>query len=169
MTREQKDEAIRTLVACKHSGFTPDDAAMLEQATDTRIESFLVAAEARKAEVEKAKADPKVLTEEEFMKIAPPSLKALIAKQQKQDTDRKAELVAALKIAQDEFAEAELASLPLESLERMARVAKIDEKPASYEGRGVPRALAQKDDVYAHPPDPYVEGLKRLSAEQKAN
>jgi hypothetical protein len=161
MTTEQKAEAIKTLVNCKHSGFTADDQAMLEAAPDARLESFLVAAEARKNEVEQAKA-PKALSADEFMAQAPPELKTLLARQKRQETERKAELVTALKTAQEEYTESELAAMPVEDLERMARMARIAEKP-SYAGRGLPRA-AQETDVYANPPDPYAEGIKARRA-----
>jgi hypothetical protein len=161
MTKDARDEAVKTLIGCKHSGFTAEDQAMLETASDARLESFLVAAEARKNEVEKAK-EPKTLSADEFMAQAPQELKTLLARQKRQETERKAELVTALKAAQEEYAESELSAMSLDDLERMARMARIAEKP-SYAGRGLPRA-AQETDVYANPPDPYAEGIKALRA-----
>ena len=166
MTAEQKTATIASLVACKHSGFTPDDQAMLEGASDARLESFVVAAEARKQEVAAAAAkEPKALSEEEFVKIAPPALRTLISRQQRQETELKATLVAELKAAQEEYSEAELAAMPIEALERFARMAHVEAKP-DYAGRGVPRHLAKGEDVFANPPDPYAEALKRRAAQQ---
>lgn len=160
MTAEQKKDLIATLVACKHSGFTDGDQAMLETASDERLEAFRVAAEARVREVQEIKAaETKQLTEEEFMKAAPPEIRSLITRQKKQETEFKADLVAELKTAQEEYAEAELANMPIEQLERLARMARVQVQP-HYEGRGVVRQLAgKKDDVYANPPDPYAEAI----------
>jgi hypothetical protein len=153
MTKEKKAEIIKTLVECKHSGFTEGDQAMLEQAPDARLESFLVAAEARKKEVTEAKVEHKTLTEEEFMKVAPESLKSLISRQQQQDTELKAGLVSALKSAQAEYTESELAAMSIANLERLARVVKIEEEKPNYEGRGVVRAAEVKSDVLSNPPE----------------
>ena len=162
MTNEQKTEMIRALTECKYSGFTAADQAMLEAASDERLEAFKVAADARKQESDNLKtAAAKPMTEEDFMKVAPASLKSLIARQQKQETEHKTELVTALKTAQEEYSEAELAAMSIESLERLARVAKIEATP-NFAGRGLPRFAAGKEnDVYANPPDPYAEALKR--------
>lgn len=160
MTAEQKAEAIKTLMACKHSGFSPDDQTMLETASDARIESFLVAAEARRQDAEKVR-EPKALTTEEFLKIAPPELKALVNRQQRQDTEQKAALVSSLKAAQEEYSETELSAMPIESLERLARMSRVK---VDYSGRGVVRAATE--DVYRNPPDSYALALaaRRKSA-----
>ncbi len=170
MTKEQKTEIIKTLVEDKHSGFVKGDEKMLEVASDERLESLRVAAEARAKEVKAAAAvQPKELTEEEFMKVAPQSLKTLIKRTQDQDIARKAELVAALKAAQSEFTESELAAMPLDSLERQARVLKLHEEPEqpNYIGRGMPRAAATSDqDVFANPPDPWAPGLAAMRTQK---
>lgn len=172
MTAEQKTELIKVLVADKHSGFTAGDEKMLEAASDERLESFKVAAEARALEVKEVKeikaAEGKQLSEEDFMKAAPPSLKSLINRQQEQETRRKADLVAALKTAQDEYAEAALSAMPVDELERMARMtkAKITSKN-DYSGRGLAYSGAEGDDFT--PPDPYADGIKALKASQSVN
>lgn len=170
MTAEQRAEVIKTLVANKHSGFVAGDDKMLEAATDERLEAAMVAASAREKEVKAAEEarTPKALTTENFMDVAPPEVKALIARTQRAETERKADLVNGLKAAQSEYSESELSGMKLEDLERMARVTKLEENepPVSYMGRGVPRsAAAQKaDDVYANPPDPYADGIKAMQA-----
>lgn len=168
MTPEAKVEIIKALVADKHSGFTEEDAKMLEAASDERLESFRVAADARAKEVEKLRAaESKEYTEDEFMRIAPPSLKSLIMRQHKQETEHKAQLVASLKTAQEEYAEAELAAMPIDILERMARLAKVER--VDYSGRGVPRSAQESvetwrngwhSEVYTNPPNPYDEAIK---------
>lgn len=176
MTKEQRTELIKTLCADKHSGFTEGDTKMLESATDERLDSFRVAAAARAKEVEKQTAPPpaaevkaaevKPITEDDFIKAAPESLKTLIARAQAQDAAHKTSLVADLKTAQSEYSESELAAMSIESLERLSRaIGHPLEQPTSYAGRGVPRAAAAPEkNVYANPPNPYEEGLKRLRA-----
>lgn len=178
MTPEQRAEMISTLIACEYSGFADGDQAMLEVASDERLESLKTAFEARmKAAAEQPKveeikgevlevkaAEAAPLTEEDFMKLAPQSLRSLIERQQKQDIDDKAAFVTSLKAAQDEYSEKELVAMPLEQLRRLSRVAKVTE--VSFEGRGVPRQLATKEDVYANPPNPYEAGLEKLRAAQ---
>lgn len=161
MTKEQRDEAIANLTTCRFSGFTTDDKAMLEAASDARLEAFLVTAGARKQEAEKAK-EPKALTSEEFMAAAPAEIKVLIERQKRQETELRTALVTALKAAQDEYGEAELAKMGIDELERLARIAKVQPDVRNFEGRGLPRALTtgRENDVYANPPDAYAEALK---------
>lgn len=169
MTPEIRAEVIKTLIADKHSGFTTGDEKMLESASDERLESFKVAAEARALEVKEVKelkaAGDRQLSEEDFMKAAPPSLRSLITRQQERETLRKADLVAALKTAQDEYAEAALSAMPVDELERMARMtkAKVQEKH-DYSGRGLAFVGSDADDFT--PPDPYADGIKALKAQQ---
>lgn len=167
MTKEQRAETISTLIACKHSGFTEGDQVMLENATDERLEAFKVASEARmRTEADMKAAAAKPMTEEEFMANAPASLRSLITRQQQQETSFKAELVAELKAAQEEYSETELAAMPIDQLQRMARMARIELRP-DFSGRGLPRVLSNKkqDDVYANPPDPYAEAIKQRQSQ----
>lgn len=182
MTKEQKAAAIKALVANPNSGFTTGDEAILETASDERIAAFTTAAEARAKEVadlktaaeaskqaeEKAAADlkaanAKVLTEEEFMKVAPAPLKTLIERTLAADAARKVVLVTELKAAQSEMGEAELSAETLPNLERLAKMLKVGEvKAVDYGGRVVPRAA--EDAASFAPPDPYAAGLKALLA-----
>ena len=168
MTKEKKAEVVKTLTECKHSGFTADDQAMLEAASDVRLEAFLVAAEAREKEVkalEEARREPKALTEDEFMRVAPAEIKSLVERTRRADTELKAELVTALKAAQGEYTESELAAMPVNDLQRLARMAKLEEATPSFEGRGIPRMAGGKEtDVFANPPDPYAPGLEKMRA-----
>lgn len=189
MTKEQRAEAITSLLADKHSGFTVGDEKMLEAASDERIEAFKAAAATRATDLKAAEdaaaaakkaaddagaklkaAETRTLTEDEFMKVAPTSLKTLIERTQAADAARKTELVTVLKAAQAEFTEDELKAETLERLERMARALKVheeDEQPASYRGKIVPRAAGEKVDITT-PPDPYAAGLAALSAANTA-
>jgi hypothetical protein len=165
MTPEEKAAIIKTLVADKHSGFTAGDEKMLEGASDERLESFRVAAGARaNREREITAAQERKLTTAEFMDVAPPELKSLITRQQKQETEMKAALVTELKAAQSEYSEAELSVMPVTELARMARVAKVDAAKYDYSGRGVPRAASADDEESFTPPDPYEAGIKALQS-----
>lgn len=176
MTKEQKAELIKTLVEHKHSGFTPGDEAILEAAPEDRLNAFHVAAVAREKEVTaaaektvvvevKAAEEAKPLNEEDFMRLAPPALKALIDRTLAADTAKKADLVAALKTAQSEWTESELAAMSLDGLERFARALKVHdeaEKP-DFSGRGIPRAAAKSEnDTFLNPPDPYAAPLEAM-------
>jgi len=198
MTKELRAATIKALTECPCSGFTADDVKLLESVSDERLEAFAASTEARKEEQSKLTAaeakvteteakvteteaklkaaatqappEPKPLTEEEFMKAAPASIKSLIARQKKQDTERKDRLVTELKAAQSEFTEDELNGMDLEQLARIARVAKINELPDNYEGRGVPRAAAErKDDPFLNPPDPYAAAIEQRRKGQSVN
>lgn len=166
MTQEQRAETIKTLVECKFSGFTKGDEKMLEGASDERLESFRVAAESRAStEKDLRAAAERKLTAEEFMQVAPPELRSLITKSQRQETEHKAALITTLKAAQSEYSEAELSVMDVDQLARMARMAKVEDK-VDYSGRGVARAAAAADEDDYTPPNPYEPGLKALAAQR---
>lgn len=169
MTKEQRDAIIGTLVKSKHSGFTAGDEKMLEGASDERLESFRVAAEARAQEEEKLRAAAsKQLTAEEFMAAAPPELRSLIDRQQRQETELKAALINELRTAQSEFSVDELSVKPLDELQRMARMVKVDTaRVLDYSGRGLAVSRAAEAEDYT-PPDPYAPALKAMQ-ERRAN
>jgi hypothetical protein len=161
MKPEERKDLIGKLVVDKHSGFTAGDEKMLEAASDERLESFRVAAESR-ANTErdlKAAADRK-LTAAEFMEVAPPEIKTLIKRQERQETEMKAALITELKAAQSEYSEAELSVMAVEDLARMARVAKVEIK-TDYSGKALPKMVAAEEDDYT-PPNPYEKGIKAL-------
>lgn len=180
MTKEQREEAVRSLVANKHSGFTAGDEKMLEAASDERLESLRVAAAAREVEVKETTAlrtagtTLKPLSEEDFLKIAPESIRTLLARQQAADAALKTQLVSTLKAAQSEYTESELATQPVEFLQRLARACKVSDKAeeetngADYSGRGLPRQLTadeKKNNPHLNPPDPYAAGIKTLQSQ----
>lgn len=114
----------------------------------------------------KAAAAP--MTSEEIVAALPVEYRTMIERQRAQDTAHKADLVTALKTAQEEFSESELAAMPITDLERLSRACKIAQvEEVSYAGRGVPvnRSAADAANVFANPPDPYEAGLKALRGE----
>lgn len=90
---------------------------------------------------------------------------------QAQEQARKTALVGQLKTAQRGFTEAELAAMPIETLEKLALNAGID-RPLmpDYSGRGLAVGATPADadrDVYYNPPDPW--GLDKATANGGAN
>lgn len=112
----------------------------------------------------------KPLSEEDWMKQAPESIRGLVERQKKLDDEKKEDLVETLKAAQEEYSEAELKAMSVVELERTARILKLNQpQQADYTGaRPVPRQrdLAGKDDVHLNPPDPWEAGIKGLQARQ---
>lgn len=162
-----KAERIKNLLAT--SGYTAADSKWLEQVPDerltaletqaaqaaktTELETKLTAAETANAaiEVRLKAAEAAQIPAEELS-----GLRAMAAAKKATDDARHAELVEVLKTAQAEFTEEELKSQPLASLERFARMTKVETVDQS--GRMVPRAAAAEDktDVFLNPPDGYA-------------
>ncbi len=164
MTTDEKTTLIKKLVEDKYSGFTTGDERILEAATPERLESFRVAAESRGVQERELRvAAERKLSPEEWKAAAPPEMLRVLERQEKQETEVKAALVTELKAAQSEYSEAELSTMAIEGLQRLARVAKVDMK-VDFSGR-VGRVLSKKDegDDYT-PPDPYEAGLKALQS-----
>lgn len=136
-------------------------AAEEKKAADLKAAADKATADAKAIEETRlAVAAAKPLSTEEFMKIAPPEIRSLYAREQARVTERKAELVASLKAAQDGFTEEDLTAMDLEVLEKVAKAAKIDEPVvANYAGRGVPRT-AEVNDAFSNPADPWATALK---------
>ncbi len=184
MTKEQRAATIKTLTECGCNGFTDADVKMLEAASDERLTAFAADAEKRKTDAAALKAAqeneatlkaaaaaaPKELTEEEFMKAAPASVRALIANEKARVEARTAELVGQLKTAQTAYSEEELKALSLDALEKLAKVAKLDVPVADFSGRGIPapRTAGSKTEDFT-PPDGYSAALKTAQKPQAIN
>jgi leucyl-tRNA synthetase len=167
------DEGLRMLDG--HCSKTSDAFKALEdelQESTTRIETLEAAAEEHdtqvrglQAELRTAKRAPKEMSEEDWFKAAPESVRSLVEKQRQQDEEKKADLVESLKAAQDAYTEDELKAMSLVTLEKHAKMLKLDE-PAKGDfstARPAPRMRAAGEaDVYLNPPDPYAEGVKKL-------
>lgn len=185
MEKKTKAETIAALVTDKYSGFKDGDEAILEAASDARLDEFRAASDERrvlasdkskletdltntKARLtvaeERIKASEQSMSEEEFTARAPESIKALIADHKAEQDAKKAALVSALKsCGADSEEELKKKSIPeLQTLAKYARVQVID-----YSGRGLPQQRnAEERQSYA-PPDAYADGLKALRS--KAN
>lgn len=120
---------------------------------------------AAEAEVRKAKKP----SEEDWLAVAPPAIRALLDRQKAQDNARRDELVESLKTAQSEYSEEELTAMEIPQLEKLAKIAKLVEEPKDFSGRETVRLRgAEKDNVFLNPPNPYAEGLKRMREGTKA-
>ena len=173
-----KVERVRALIACPATPWTDDDQAYLETQSDERLlaleshrNSALKAAEEKaavEAEIVKLKAaaeaptELKPATEEEYLAVAPDSIKQIVSKHKAAEAARKTDLVSILKAAQSEFTEDELKAQTVDDLERLARVAKATAPAIDYTLRGAPRAAEQSDAV---PPPPSVDA--RILAARK--
>jgi DnaJ-domain-containing protein 1 len=177
---ERKDR-IAALTANPHS--TVKSPKMLEAATDDELTQLETEAKARKdaeAETARLKAEnealkantSKPLSEEEFMKQAPQSIRDLVVRTKTADDARKTTLVGTLKDAQKAYTEDELKALSLADLEKLAIIAKsataqpeddLDGEVFNFSGRAIPRHAAAGDDKdpILNPPDPYRLALEK--------
>jgi Uncharacterized protein conserved in bacteria (DUF2213) len=160
-------EKVAALIACPKNTFTEADAPWLENVPEAHLDALIAAATKPEPVVEPvvAAAAPKPQTEEEFLALAPESIRTLVQRQKNADAKQKTELVAAMKGVQTEFSEAELAEMSIEQLSRLARLTKVEDT-LDFSGRAFPRAAAKNEnDVFLNPPDPYKLALdKRASA-----
>lgn len=137
----------------------------LEALTDdglTALETAVQAASKPAAPAEPAKpaAEPAPKTAEQFMAEAPPELRSLLTKYQKQEEAHRTGLITQLKSAQKTYTEAELNAMTVEQLEKTASLLNIEAPTTdvNYSGR-VPRA-AQSTEPDFTPPDPYAPKAK---------
>jgi hypothetical protein len=106
--------------------------------------------EERAAAVKKAVADAMPKTEEDWMKIAPQSLRDAVKRQQAADSARQTELLAALK-DNGVYTEEELKEMSLETLERTDKLA-AKNKPVDFTVLGGrPRETNEEDKIPAAP------------------
>jgi len=184
---QQKAAADAAIAAHAHSQTTAEkeaaDKAAVEAADKTKKEEEpnaeikAAAAKFQALEQERIKTEQKAAAakaagltiaeyeEAEYLKTAPPSVRALVERQKTRDAVHKNALVAQLKTAASNiFTEDELKAKPIDELEKLAKMAKLDvpEADVDYSGRGVPRAAAETPNY--DPPDPYAEGIKALQA-----
>lgn len=173
-------ELIAALVTDKYSGFKDGDEAILEAASDARLEEFRVASEAHKTSAgaftkletenrnvaarlkvaeERVKAADQGPTEEEWLAKAPPSIKTLLDARKAEEDAVRSSLVSSLKDL-GANTEEELKSMSIPSLQTLAKYARVT--VPDFSGRGVPAERnAAKNEDYT-PPNPYAAGIKAL-------
>lgn len=181
MEKATRAEVIAALVTDKYSGFKEGDEAILEAASDARLDEFRTASEAHKATAgtisrlettntnttarlrvaeDRLKTAEQPLSEEDFMQRAPAGIKTLLEARKLEDDKIKDQLVARLKTC-GAHSEAELKTKTIPELETLAQYARLD--MPDFSGRGLPREhrAAGSSEDFA-PPDPYAAGLKVL-------
>lgn len=161
-----KKERALALIADARTAYNADDSAYLEGLSEERlstIEAFVSTQAIQAAPVADAvvapvvapvaqpQAEPvaaKAQTEEEYLAAAPQSIRDLVARQKAQEVARRTALVASLKGATSgAYTEVELQALPLDTLERLATLAKVAAPdPASIDyiaARALPRESSE--------------------------
>jgi hypothetical protein len=121
---------------------------------------------AKTAEIETLKAaSAQPLSEEQYMKLAPESVRLAVAESQERRAKEAVELIAQIRAASDTFTEEELNKTPIEQLRKLAaHGAKIKPVPVDQSGRGVPREAAASDEI---PPAPDEVAMYRAARAKK--
>lgn len=186
MDKPTRAEVIAALVTDKYSGFKDGDEAILEAASDARLEEFRTASVAHrtssetiarmeteqrntsarlKVAEERLRTAEQPMTEEEFIQRAPASIKTVLEARAAEETALKASLVSSLKDLGGENEE-QLKKKTIPELQTLARYAGV--KVLDFSGKGLPvnRSAESKDASFA-PPDPYKAGLEQLRTASK--
>jgi len=176
----EKKAIVKALTECGCLGFTTSaaDVRTLSEMTDEqlarlearhqavqKLDADFKAAQAKELEL-KAAAEKKP-TQEEMLAMYP-AVDALVKRAAAQEAARKDELIGKLKTAQTAYTEDELKVQDLVTLEKIAKVAKVEEPAPNYSGRGLAARPDEKEDDYT-PPDPYAPGLKALQGSKAVN
>jgi hypothetical protein len=180
MEKAVRAEVIAALVTDKYSGFKDGDEAILEAASDARLEEFRSAADGRKSaaaaatrletEHRNVQARLKVaedrmrtaeaeMSEEEFLQRAPEAIKELVQEHKAAESAERASIVAQLKDL-GAHTEDELKKKTTSDLRTLAKYARVH--VPDFSGRGLPRQNSDGENVNYAPPDPYAAGLKAL-------
>jgi len=165
------DDTLKTLEEHAEKMDATDKAAADAKAAADKTAADLKAAEDKKAADLKAaegKKDetPKELTEEEFMKAAPASLRTMLERHKAADAVAHATLVTSLKTAQKVHDEAALKLKTLEQLQEIAALLQM--APVDYSLR-TPMRTAEKDEAdykSQPPPDGYAMALEKRNKQQ---
>lgn len=169
-----KKERIQALIACPKTPYADADLAVLEGMSEDRltaIEEFhsklpdptaQPAATTTQTQAQPATTTPQPtvatasapLTEEEYLKTAPESIRDIVVSHKAAQATRKAALVATLKGAVDgAYTETELSAMPVDQLEKLSKVAAKASLQSAMPvaGRAMPRGASAGDGVEAAP------------------
>lgn len=183
MEKQNRAELIAALVTDPYSGFMDGDEAILEAASDARLEAFRSASDNRKTAErdrvtqataltnsqarlkvaeERLKEASQGPTEEEWLLRAPESVKKLLEAHKAEEDSFRASLVSSLKDL-GANTEAELKAKSTEELKTLATYARVE--IPDFSGRGVPKERnAQENTGNYAPPDPYAPHLKAMGS-----
>lgn len=116
-----------------------------------------------------APAEP--VTAEKWLETAPAEVRDIVSCHRTAETQRRTELVTALKTAQTEYKEEELKKMSLKDLERMLRAlgsaVPASATPVDYSGAGVPRVSSAKSLESFAAPDPWKSRTAKGDAATK--
>lgn len=148
----EKRELINLLIANTRAPFGAEDFDWLAVVPETKL---------RELREEFAPVPHGAPTDEEYIEALPENLRNAFRRMQAQETERRTEVIALLKHAQDEYTLEQLRAKPTTELESLMRVLGLDKSRPNYSGRGIP---IRPEDYPAEPPDPYKAGLEKLRA-----
>lgn len=180
MEKATRAEVIAALVTDKYSGFKNGDEAILEAASDARLDEFRAAADAAKTAStnfarletdnrnttarlkvaeERLKEAEQPMTEEDFIRKAPEKIKAVLTELAAAEGAERASIISQLKDLGADTEDA-LKKKTTDELKTLAKYARVE--VPDFSGRGLPKERhASENQTYA-PPSPYAEGLKNL-------
>jgi hypothetical protein len=186
MEKTARAELIAALETDKYSGFVDGDRALLETASDERLERFRTAADAARTAAneharletdmrntsarltvatERIKTLEQPMTTEDFIAKAPAEIKALLEAKKAEEDATKASLISALE-GRGVLGKEELEKRTIPELQTLAEYARVE--VPDFSGRGLPKQRnAEGKNSYA-PPDPYAAGIKTLQSGSKA-
>jgi hypothetical protein len=187
MEKATRAEIIAALVTDKYSGFRTGDEAILEAASDARLEEFRTAADAAKTAAnafaklesdnrnttarlkvaeERLKEAEQPMTEEDFIAKAPAKIKAVLTELAAAEGAERAAIISQLK---DCGADTEdvLKKKTTEELKTLAKYARVE--VPDFSGRGLPKERHASENKTYVPPSPYAEGLKALRSKGTVN
>lgn len=186
MEKTARAELIASLVTDRYSGFKDGDEALLEAASDVRLEEFRTASQQRAAAAsehtrlesdnrqvnarlkvaeERIRVAEQPMTKDEFLLKAPPEFKALLENHAALEAATKTALVSLLKDC-GANTEDELTKMTVPELKQLAKYARVE--IPDFSGRGVPlQRSAENNQTDYTPPDSYGIAITKEKAAQK--
>jgi hypothetical protein len=187
MEKATRAELIAALVTDKYSGFRNGDEAMLESASDVRLEEFRTASEANRtsattlarmetdqrntaarlkvAEERLVQAESTISDEDFIARLSPTSsIKELLESRAAEEKALHASLVSSLKNLGGE-SEEELKKKSVKDLQILARYAGV--KVLDFSGKGFPVTRSASEQTSYAPPDPYKDAIEKHRAAER--
>lgn len=152
-------DRIQALLSHPKTPFEAADTPFLEGLSDERLAALeaSVTTEPAKPETPAAPvAAAAAQTEDEFL-AAHPAIAKIVSQYKAAEAAKRTSLLSGLKGKQDAYSDDELDAMPLETLEKVAKLAKVETESVDYAGVGAPRGAASQSVNEA--PDPWAAGL----------
>lgn len=106
------------------------------------------------------------MTEEDYLSVAPKSIRDLVNRSKAAEEAERTSIVTAMQTAQTEFSEAELKAMPLDQLRKLSKVCSVNVASVDFSGRGIPRS--DNGDDSTRPPKP-VNLADRIKSARASN